>query len=93
MHRKSMHAFVLPKCSLIVAIRSLGFESEYGFQAVSKAIPNALMPNGILVAHFFGILKIEGTEVRVGQKPDSSWFCYNLAAEFACMLGEVRLVI
>lgn len=52
---KAMSAFKAPHpAGVVLAIRSLGFESVGGFASLLKTLPQAVAPNGLLVVHFFG---------------------------------------
>ncbi len=54
LHNTRMGSFKIPKCGLLVAIRSLGFETTENFNKLLKKIPQKIAPGGFAILHFFG---------------------------------------
>lgn len=53
-HRTTMRNFTFPKAGLIVALKSLPFETKAGFRKVLRTIPRSLAKGGVLLLHLFG---------------------------------------
>jgi len=54
LHRRTLARFEIPRCGLLVAIRSLGFLKRPELLRLLNQLPRKVAPQGLVVLHFFG---------------------------------------